>query len=118
MDTVHCFTYVSKTGIDNIFCFNAGMNNPCRSFNYVLLNSKNSCDDNCVIIILDSQSRDINSTNNIIFRKNQSLHVSSINLQMVNVSFGDIHISSSGSSNLTVSHISSWKYICLFIQTN
>ena len=98
-------TYVSTTGIDNISCFNAGIDNPCRSFNYVLLNSKNSCDDNCVIIILDSQSRVINSTNNIVFRINQSLHVSSVNLQMVNVSFGDIQISSNGSSNLTFEYL-------------
>ena len=127
MDTVHCcmflalilivfvgyaevqhedgITYVSTTGIDNISCFNAGIDNPCRSFNYVLLNSNNSCDDNCVIIILDSQSPVINSTNNIIFRESQSLHVSSINLQMVNVSFGDIQISSNGSSNLTIENL-------------
>ena len=98
-------TYVSKTGIDNISCFNAGIDNPCRSFNYVLLNSKNSCDDNCVIIILDSQSRVINSTNNIVFRNNQSLHVSSVNLQMVNVSFSDIQISSNGSSNMTFEYL-------------
>ena len=98
-------TYVSTTGIDNISCFNAGVENPCQSFHYVLLNSNNSCDDNCVIIILDSQSRVINSTNNIMFRENQSLHVSSINLQKVNVSLGDIQISSSSSSNLTIQNL-------------
>ena len=25
------FTYVSTTGIDNTYCFNAGIDNPCRS---------------------------------------------------------------------------------------
>ena len=127
MDTVHCclflalifivfvectevqhedgITYVSKIGIDNISCFNAGIGNPCQSFTYVLLNTPISCDDTCVIIILDSQSRVINSTNSIVFRESQSLHVSSVNLQMVNVSFGDIQINSNGSSNLTFENL-------------
>ena len=48
-------TYVSTTGIDNVSCFNAGIDNPCQSFSYVLLYANISCDDNCAIIILDSQ---------------------------------------------------------------
>ena len=39
-------TYVSTTGIDNTSCFNAGIDKPCRSFTYVLLNAHISCDDN------------------------------------------------------------------------
>ena len=96
------FTYVSTTGIDNISCFNGGIGKPCQSFTYVLLNAHTSCDDNCVIIILDSQSQIIN---NIVFRKNQSLHVKHFNLEMVNVTFGDIQISSSGSSNMTFENL-------------
>ena len=70
-------TYVSTTGINSISCFNAGIANPCQSFTYALLNAPISCDDSCVIIILDSQSRVVNSTNSIVFRESQSLHVSS-----------------------------------------
>ena len=96
-------TYVSTTGIDSTSCFNAGFHCPCQSFTYVLLNAHISCDDNCVIIILDSQSQIIN---NIVFRKNQSLHVSNhFNLQMVNVSFGSIKINSGGSSNMTFENL-------------
>ena len=62
-------TYVSTTGIDNISCFNAGIDNPYQSFTYVLLNAHNYCDDTCVIIILDSQPRVINSTSSIVFRE-------------------------------------------------
>ena len=125
MDTVHCcvflalisiifmkcsdaqhedgITYVSTVGIDSTSCFNAGFHNPCQSFTYVLLDAHISCDDNCVIIILDSQSEIIN---NIVFRKNQSLHVSKhVNLQMVNVSFGSIQLNSSGSSNMTFQNL-------------
>ena len=98
-------TYVSTTGVDNISCFNTGIDNPCQSFTYVLLNAHISCDDNCVIIILDSQPRVINSKINTVFRKNQSLHVSSINVQMINVSFGSIQINSRGSSNMTFENL-------------
>ena len=96
-------TYISTTGIDSTSCFNAGFHNPCQSFTCVLLNAYISCDDNCVIIILDSQSEIIN---NIVFRKNQSLHVSKhFNLQMVNVSFGSFQINSNRSSNMTFENL-------------
>ena len=88
-------------------CFNAGINNPCQNFTHVLLNAHISCDDNCVVIILDYQPRVINSNVDkiIVFRKNQSLHVSSINVQMMNVSFGSIQINSRGSSNMTFENL-------------
>ena len=124
MDTVHCcvfltfivigimkcgeiqhedgLTYVSTTGIDNILCF---IDNPCQSFTYVLLNAHISCDDNCVIIRLDYQPRVINSKVDIVFRKNQCLHVGTINEEMINVSFGSIQINSRGSSNMTFENL-------------
>ena len=93
------------TGIDNKSCFTAGIDNPCQSFNYVLLNSNNSCDDNCVIILLDSQPRVVNSKTNIVFRMNQSLHVSGFNMHMINVSFDSIQISSCNSSSMTFENL-------------
>ena len=98
-------TYVSTTGNDNVSCFNAGIDNPCKSFTYVLLNAPISCGDNCVIIILDSQPQIISITNNVVFRKNQSLHLSTFNVQMLNVSFGNIQISSRGFSNITFENL-------------
>ena len=68
---------------------------------YVLENI-NSCDDNCVIIIVDSLPQAINSTINVLPRKNQSLHVSSFNKVTVNVSIGDVRI---GSSNVTFENL-------------
>ena len=98
-------TYVSITGIDNVSCFNAGIDNPCERFTYVLENI-NSCDDNCAIIIVDSLPRVINSTINVLPRKNQSLHVSSFDKVTVNFSIGDVRISSSGHQmcHLRISH--------------
>ena len=54
-------------------------------------------------IIFESQSEIIN---NIVFRKNQSLHVNKhFNWQMVNVSFGTVQINSNGSSNMTFENL-------------